>query len=191
VSAGGTADAGQTLTFKVTNDNNGLFSVQPAVRAADGVLSFALKASANGVANVDVYLQDNGGTANGGSDTSQHAQFKITVTAVDDVQAGPTYTVNSTAWTTDGLCAESSCTLREALATANNDGVDSTIELSPGPLTRSRGLTIPNHRSPPRRVPMACRESGLRSRSTATARRSPATPPPPMLACSTWTCTGS
>ena len=39
ISAGPADESGQTLSFVVTNDNNALFSVQPAV-AADGTLTF-------------------------------------------------------------------------------------------------------------------------------------------------------
>ena len=36
---GGTAnESGQTLTFSVSNDNNGLFSVQPAVSPSGGLM---------------------------------------------------------------------------------------------------------------------------------------------------------
>jgi CSLREA domain-containing protein len=128
VSAGGPDDAGQTLAFHTSNDNNALFSVQPAI-AADGKLSFTIKPNANGAANVSVYLSDNGGVANGGSDTSSTVTFQIVVVTV---QTGPTYTVNTTASTTDHLCGVENCTLREAIEAANNDGVDSTIELATG-----------------------------------------------------------
>src|SRR6185295_13295771 len=78
VSAGPADESGQTLTFIVNNDNNGLFSAQPAINAA-GLLTFTPAANANGIANVSVQLQDNGG----GSNTSGTANFTITVVAVD------------------------------------------------------------------------------------------------------------
>jgi VCBS repeat-containing protein len=74
---------GQTLTFNLSNDNNGLFAVQPAI-AADGTLSFTPAADANGSATVTVTLSDDGGTANGGADTSASSQFTINVTPVND-----------------------------------------------------------------------------------------------------------
>ncbi|HEY0144233.1 MAG TPA: Ig-like domain-containing protein [Thermoanaerobaculia bacterium] len=73
----------QNLTFLVSNDNNGLFSVQPSISAA-GVLSFTPAANANGSALVTVILQDDGGTANGGSDSSASVTFTITIVAVND-----------------------------------------------------------------------------------------------------------
>ncbi|MBN1180206.1 MAG: tandem-95 repeat protein [Anaerolineae bacterium] len=77
-----TDEAGQVLTFTLTNDNNGLFSAQPGLSVA-GVLTFTPAANANGVARVSATLQDSGGTANGGMDTTMQS-FVITVTAVND-----------------------------------------------------------------------------------------------------------
>ena len=74
----------QTVDFIVTNDNNGLFSAQPAI-AANGTLTWTPAANANGSATVSVRIHDNGGTANGGVDTSAIQTFTITVNAVNDV----------------------------------------------------------------------------------------------------------
>ena len=76
-------ESGQTLTFDVSNDNNGLFSVQPTIDA-NGNLTYTTAANAFGTATVTVVLRDNGGTANGGDDTSQTATFTITIDAVND-----------------------------------------------------------------------------------------------------------
>ena len=74
----------QTVSFLVTNDNNALFSSQPAV-APNGTLTFTPAADANGSATVTVTAKDTGGTANGGADTSDPPQtFTITVTPVND-----------------------------------------------------------------------------------------------------------
>ncbi|HVG33238.1 MAG TPA: putative Ig domain-containing protein, partial [Pyrinomonadaceae bacterium] len=83
LSAGPPDEAGQSLSFVVNNDNNSLFSVQPAI-APDGTLSFTPALDANGLANVTVAIKDNGGTDNGGVDTSAPQSFTINVTAVDD-----------------------------------------------------------------------------------------------------------
>jgi VCBS repeat-containing protein len=83
ISPGPADESGQTVTFAATNDDNGLFSVQPAV-ASDGTLTFTPAADANGSAVVTVSAKDNGGTANGGHDTSAPQTFKISVTAVND-----------------------------------------------------------------------------------------------------------
>ena len=79
----GPNESGQTLTFTASNNNNALFSAQPSI-SASGVLTFTPAANANGSATVSVTLSDNGGTANGGSDTSATQTFTITVTAVND-----------------------------------------------------------------------------------------------------------
>ncbi|MEO8032937.1 MAG: Ig-like domain-containing protein, partial [Acidobacteriota bacterium] len=84
ISAGPADEAGQALTFNVSNDNNGLFSVQPAI-AANGTLTFTPAGNANGTATVTVTLSDNGGTANGAQDTSAAQTFTITVTGINDV----------------------------------------------------------------------------------------------------------
>jgi hypothetical protein len=52
-----------------------------------GTLTFAPAADANGTATVTVTATDDGGTANGGSDTSAPQTFTITVTPVNDVPA--------------------------------------------------------------------------------------------------------
>ena len=63
--------------------NNGLFSAQPAV-SSTGTLTYTPAANANGSATVSVQIHDNGGTANGGVDTSAAQTFTITVNAVND-----------------------------------------------------------------------------------------------------------
>lgn len=83
-STGPADEAEQTYTFQVTNDKNHLFSVQPAI-APNGTLTYTPAKDANGTATVTVYMKDNGGTANGGKDTSLQAQtFTITLTPVND-----------------------------------------------------------------------------------------------------------
>ena len=83
ISAGPADEAGQALNFIISNNNNALFSVQPSL-SPSGVLTFTPAPNANGVANVSVQLHDNGGTANGGVDTTAVVPFTITVVAVDD-----------------------------------------------------------------------------------------------------------
>ena len=81
---GGSTESSQTVSFVVSNNNNSLFSVQPVI-ASNGTLTFTPAADANGSATVSVYAQDDGGTANGGVDSSATQTFTITVTAVNDV----------------------------------------------------------------------------------------------------------
>ncbi|HYT89992.1 MAG TPA: DUF4214 domain-containing protein, partial [Gemmataceae bacterium] len=83
---------GQVLNFIVTgNSNPGLFAAGPTFDAA-GDLFFTPAANANGVASIFVVLHDNGGTVNGGNDTSAQVVFTIAVTPVNDqpsFTAGP------------------------------------------------------------------------------------------------------
>jgi hypothetical protein len=79
ISAGPANENSQTVAFTVTNNNNGLFSAQPAISPA-GTLTFTSAPDANGSATVSVTLKDNGG----GQDTSVTQQFTITVSAVND-----------------------------------------------------------------------------------------------------------
>src|SRR5262249_57288208 len=65
ISAGPPDEAGQALTFNVSNDNNALFSSQPAIDAT-GKLTYTSAADVFGTATGTVQLPDNGGTANGG-----------------------------------------------------------------------------------------------------------------------------
>jgi hypothetical protein len=79
ISPGLPDDAGQLLTFIVTTDNDALFAVKPAIDSA-GRLTFESLPNASGVVHVTVKLQDNGGTAAGGIDTSGPQIFVITIT---------------------------------------------------------------------------------------------------------------
>ncbi len=83
VSAGPANEAGQALDFAVSNDNNALFAVQPAI-AADGTLTYTPAADAYGTATVTVRLYDDGGTRNGGVNASPEQSFTITVSPVND-----------------------------------------------------------------------------------------------------------
>jgi hypothetical protein len=96
ISPGPASEAGQTVTFNVTNNSNpGLFSAGPAI-SPTGALTYTPAANANGTATITITLQDNGGTAGGGVDTSAAQTFVINVTAVNDVPVftvGPNQTV--------------------------------------------------------------------------------------------------
>ncbi len=84
ISAGPPSESGQTLTFQVTNDTNpSLFSTPPAVDS-NGTLTYTPAANANGSATITLVLKDDGGTANGGVDTSAPQTFVINVTPVND-----------------------------------------------------------------------------------------------------------
>jgi hypothetical protein len=83
IAAGPPGDIGTTVTFQVSNDNNGLFSVQPSLSSA-GTLTFTVQPELYGSANVTVIAKDDAGTDNGGIDTSAPQVFKITVNSVND-----------------------------------------------------------------------------------------------------------
>lgn len=83
ISAGPAGEASQSVNFLVSNDRNSLFSVQPTI-SADGTLTFTPAANAFGSATVLVQLHDNGGTANGGVDTSAGQTFTISLASVND-----------------------------------------------------------------------------------------------------------
>src|SRR5206468_12788888 len=73
-------EAAQTISILVTNDENTLFTGtgQPRIDAS-GALLFTPAPNAHGTAIVTLTLQDSGGTASGGNDTSQLI-FNIIVT---------------------------------------------------------------------------------------------------------------
>ena len=74
----------QSLQFIVTNNSNpSLFSSGPFV-GSSGSLSYTPAFNASGSATITIVLKDNGGTANGGQDTSPEQSFTITVNAVND-----------------------------------------------------------------------------------------------------------
>ncbi|MCY3022432.1 MAG: HYR domain-containing protein, partial [Planctomycetota bacterium] len=78
ISPGPPDEAAQQVWFETMNDNSTLFSQQPAV-GYDGTLRYAPATGAAGVATVTVWAHDNGGTANGGVDTSAPQTFTIMV----------------------------------------------------------------------------------------------------------------
>jgi CSLREA domain-containing protein len=96
----GSGEGAQTLSFNVTANNNpGLFSVAPAI-SSSGTLTYTPAPNAFGDAVVSIVLKDNGGTANGGVDTSTEQSFTISITPVNDVPAftkGANQTVNEDA----------------------------------------------------------------------------------------------
>ncbi|EIC29886.1 hypothetical protein Metal_2132 [Methylomicrobium album BG8] len=104
MSAGAANEAGQTLAFNVTaNDNPGLFSAGPAVDPVSGDLTFTPAANANGTATLQLTLTDNGGTANGGADTSAPQSFTITVNSVNDA---PSFTPGADPAVNEGAGAQ-------------------------------------------------------------------------------------
>ncbi len=85
ISAGAPDESGQTLSFNVGTSNDDLFSTLPAVDPATGTLTFTPAVDSFGSATVTISLSDDGGTDNGGSDTSAEQTFTITVNEVLEV----------------------------------------------------------------------------------------------------------
>ena len=82
-SSPGADEKWQSISYLTSNDNPALFAVAPIISSA-GALTFQPAANAYGSALVTVRIQDNGGTANGGIDTSPPQTFTIAVTPVND-----------------------------------------------------------------------------------------------------------
>jgi uncharacterized delta-60 repeat protein len=93
----GPDEAGQTVSFHVlSNSNPSLFATAPAI-GPNGTLTYTPAANAFGSATLQIVLQDNGGTANGGDDTSDPQVFTISIAPVNDAPsftAGLDQTVN-------------------------------------------------------------------------------------------------
>src|SRR5581483_3722553 len=83
ISPGPADESAQNVSFLVSNSAAALFAAQPTV-AANGTLTYTPAANANGSATVTVRAKDDGGTANGGNDSSAPLTFTITVTPVND-----------------------------------------------------------------------------------------------------------
>jgi hypothetical protein len=95
ISAGPLNESAQNVGFTVTVDQPAMFSTLPAVDA-NGALSFTPAPDVDGNAAITVTAVDDGGTDNGGADSSIAHTATITVTAVNDpvVAAADTATVD-------------------------------------------------------------------------------------------------
>lgn len=79
----GPNELGQNINFLISNNNSALFSQVPTIDI-NGNLSYMTAPDINGSATVTVTLTDDGGDANGGSDSSLAQAFSIIVSAVND-----------------------------------------------------------------------------------------------------------
>jgi hypothetical protein len=84
----GPGETGQAVNFSLTATNPALFSIPPAM-SSTGTLTYTLTGGMRGISTVSIALMDDGGTANGGSDTSALQTFTISVVGVN---AAPTFT---------------------------------------------------------------------------------------------------
>jgi hypothetical protein len=114
ISAGPANESGQSVMFMLSNNNASLFSSQPAI-TPNGTLSYTPAPGASGSATITVLLKDNGGTAQGGQDSSAPQTFTITVTAAPPsptatATATPTTTATATATATPTATATATAT---------------------------------------------------------------------------------
>ena len=139
----GAGESGQTVSFSATNDNNALFSAQPAV-SSTGTLTYTV-AGMGGVATVSVSAMDNGGTENGGVNSSAVQTFTITIVGVNDAPSftvGPNVSVRHNVgaqsivgWATDisaGPPDESSQTVSFSCTNTQNNLFTTQPSISPG-----------------------------------------------------------
>jgi hypothetical protein len=88
-------ESSQTLTFNiVSNSNLALFAVAPAI-SPSGVLTFTPATDMTGSADITIFLQDDGGTAGGGVDSTTQQTFTITVGSANTLRV-TNFTVTST-----------------------------------------------------------------------------------------------
>lgn len=97
ISAGPPDEAGQTLTFVLSTDNPALFSTAPALDPTTRTLTYTPAPDATGQTTVTVQLRDNGGTADGGVDSSAPQTFTIFVTPVNDAPVASSQTAATSA----------------------------------------------------------------------------------------------
>ena len=83
-----TDELGQSVTFLVdilnTDGNLAFVGAGPTINPITGALTFEVTPNTNGEAVIQVRLQDTGGIANGGIDTSPPQTFTLTVVPIND-----------------------------------------------------------------------------------------------------------
>ncbi len=82
ISTGPSDESTQHPAFQVSVTNSTLFAVPPAI-SETGTLSFTPASGQTGISTVTVRLTDDGGTDNGGIDSSSAQQFTITITPIN------------------------------------------------------------------------------------------------------------
>ncbi|MDB5518443.1 MAG: hypothetical protein JWQ17_5201, partial [Tardiphaga sp.] len=121
ISAGPADESTQAVSFVVSgNTNPALFSVGPAIDA-NGNLIYTAAANATGTATITVHARDDGGTANGGHDTSADQTFTITVNPVNDA---PSFTLASGTTSNEDAGAQTVANFATAISAgpANENG---------------------------------------------------------------------
>ena len=142
----GPNESGQSVTFIVSNNNPSAFIVPPSI-SPTGVLTFTPVAGPASTTTVTVQLQDNGGTANGGSDKSAVQTFLIQLTAVDlppvvSTPGGQRLIVNTPLLFSSGQFNPAVANEYNAISVADPDGFLTTEQVA---LTATHGtLTMPS-----------------------------------------------
>ncbi len=139
ISPGPPNESGQTLNFLVTgNSNPSLFALGPLISSA-GVLTYQPASNAGGTATITIVLQDSGGTANGGQDTSPSQSFNITVVPAGGflkLSSASSITTESSGFTTTTVMRTGSTALPVKVNYATSD--DSGL-----PCSTATGLASP------------------------------------------------
>jgi len=156
ITAGAPDEAGQTLNFKVNDYTNpALFSVGPLLNS-DGTITFTPAPNQSGTSTVKLVLKDNGGTANGGVDTSIEQTFTITVREGGALQfSSATYSVSEsggsaviTITRTGGTAGTTAVqfTTSNGTATAGSDytAVSQTVTFNDGDTSKIVNIPITN-----------------------------------------------
>ncbi|RZJ99203.1 MAG: tandem-95 repeat protein, partial [Novosphingobium sp.] len=133
--------ATQTLNFIVSNNNNSLFTTQPAI-AANGTLTYNPAGNFAGKATVTVAIHDNGGVTNGGVDQSDTQTFVISIKPVgitDDVTTLANTPVNTDVKANDGATA-SNATVLATNGARGTTAVDASGKVTYTPNTGYTGL---------------------------------------------------
>jgi hypothetical protein len=170
LSTGPADESGQMLNFTVTTSDDSFFASLPTV-SETGTLSFTAAAGRIGVVNVSVTLHDNGGTANGGVDSSGAQTFAIISTSIANdppsfivgsdqaaaQDAGPQTVVNFAAEISPGPPDEASQTVNFLVSAADPTLFDVPPAISPsGTLTYTPKATANGTTS----VTVTLRDSG-------------------------------
>ncbi|WP_461164541.1 tandem-95 repeat protein [Arthrobacter sp. R4-81] len=179
----GAGESGQTASFTATNNNPALFTVQPSV-SGTGTLSYTPAPQAAGVATVILSLQDNGGTAFGGLDTSPVQTFTISVGAAPllaTTGTGLAYTENGSSFLDSAITisdadsptlTSADVTLttnyvngQDALAFTNQAGITGTWTAASGALALSGTANVADY------------QAALRSITYSNSSNNPSTAP--------------
>jgi hypothetical protein len=148
ISAGPADESAQAVNFIVSNNNNSLFSAQPAV-SATGTLTFTPAASGSGTATVSVAIHDNGGVANSGQDTSAIQTFTITISAAPTPTptATATATPTATATATATPTATATATATPTPAAPQSQNISTRLKVDTGDKIMIAGFIIQGNQS--------------------------------------------